>query len=126
MNADPLLVVTTVGNADAARALARAMVGQRLAACAQISAIDSVYRWQGAVHEEPEWRVLFKTRAELAPALVAAIRSAHPYELPAIHAIATTLAEPAYAQWVADETQQVGCCGDETQQAGGGADAASR
>ena len=47
---------------------------------------------------------------------MALIRSAHPYELPAIHAIATTLAEPAYAQWVADETQQ----------AGGGADAASR
>lgn len=108
MVADPLLVVTTVGSADDARTLARAMVEARLAACAQIGAIESLYRWRGAVHADTEWRVLFKTRPDAAPALIAAIRERHPYELPAIHAIATTLADTAYAQWVADETQQGG------------------
>lgn len=102
----PWLVVTTVGSADDARALAHAMVEARLAACAQIEAIESVYRWRGAVQADAEWRVLFKTPPGLAPALIEAIRARHPYELPAIHAIATALAEPAYAQWVADETAQ--------------------
>lgn len=101
----PLIVVTTVGSAGQARELARELVTRRLAACAQISAIDSVYRWQGALHEEPEWRVLFKTAADRAPALMAAIRERHPYELPAIHALATALADPAYAQWVDEETR---------------------
>ena len=67
----PWLVVTTVGTADAARALARDMVERRLAACAQITAIESIYRWQGAVEHEPEFRLLLKTRAALVPALQA-------------------------------------------------------
>ena len=58
-----LLVLTTVATRADADALARAMVEQRLAACGQISAIDSVYRWQGAVQSEGEFRVLFKTTA---------------------------------------------------------------
>jgi len=97
-------VVTTVGSAEQARALARAMVEQRLAACAQISAIESLYRWQGAVEHAPEWRVLFKTRADGYAALEAAIRARHPYELPAIHAIATQQAHAPYAEWVDEST----------------------
>jgi periplasmic divalent cation tolerance protein len=99
---NPLLVVTTVGSRDDALVLARALVELRLAACAQIGEIHSVYRWQGAVHEEPEFRVLFKTRADRYAQVEAAIRERHPYDLPAIHAIATRHAEAAYAAWVAD------------------------
>ncbi len=101
----PLIVVTTVGSADQAHTLARQMVEQRLAACAQISAIDSVYRWQGAVHEDTEFRLLFKTSAERAPALMAAIRRCHPYELPALHAVSMSQADTAYAQWIEDSTR---------------------
>ena len=57
------LAMTTVGSAAQARELAQAVVQARLAACAQISAIESVYRWQGEVLQEAEWRVLFKTTA---------------------------------------------------------------
>ena len=98
-----LLVLTTVATRADADALARAMVEQRLAACAQISAIDSVYRWQGAVQSEGEFRVLFKTTAERYPALEAALRSSHPYELPAIVALPVVQALPAFADWVAHE-----------------------
>lgn len=98
-----LLVLTTVATRANADALARAMVEQRLAACAQISAIDSVYRWQGAVQSEGEFRVLFKTTAERYPALEAALRSSHPYELPAIVALPVVQALPAFADWVAHE-----------------------
>jgi periplasmic divalent cation tolerance protein len=101
----PWLVVTTVGTADEARALAHAMVERRLAACAQISAIDSVYRWQGRVAQGNEFRVLFKTCAERYDALEAAIRVQHPYELPAIHAVPTVRAYGPYAEWVEASTQ---------------------
>ena len=96
-----LLVVTTVGNVEQARTLARAMVEQRLAACAQIEAIESFYRWHGAVEHDAEQRVLFKTRPDGYAALEAAIRAQHPYELPAIHAIAAAHAFAPYAAWVA-------------------------
>jgi periplasmic divalent cation tolerance protein len=101
-DAKPLLVVTTVGSREDALKLARALVESRLAACAQIGEIHSVYRWQGAVHEEPEFRVLFKTCAGRYAQVEAAIRQQHPYELPAIHAVATSHAEAAYGAWVRD------------------------
>lgn len=96
------LVVTTVGSRDEAMQLARALVEARLAACAQVSRIDSVYRWQGAVHAEPEHRVLFKIVAARYAEVEAAIRARHPYALPAIHALPTAAAEAAYAAWVRD------------------------
>ncbi len=96
----PLLVVTTVGTLDDARAMAQALVEQRLAACAQITPIESFYRWQGRVENDTEFRVLFKTRTACWPDIEAAIRALHRYELPAIHAIATARAYTPYAEWV--------------------------
>ena len=101
MSAPPLLVVTTVATREQALALAHAMVERRLAACAQITAIESIYRWEGAVAHEPEFRLLLKTHAGGYAALETALRAQHPYALPAIHAIATAQAEAAYAEWVA-------------------------
>ncbi|QTD45536.1 divalent-cation tolerance protein CutA [Ottowia testudinis] len=103
MTQNLLLVLTTVASRADADALARAMVEQRLAACAQISAIDSVYWWNGAVQSEGEFRLLLKTTAERYAALEAALRAAHPYELPAIVALPVAQALPAFADWVAAE-----------------------
>jgi periplasmic divalent cation tolerance protein len=103
MSAPLCLVLTTVATREDADRLARAMVEQRFAACAQISAIDSIYRWHDALQCEPEWRLLFKTAEAVRPALQAALRAAHPYELPAIVALPIT-AEEAFADWVAEET----------------------
>jgi periplasmic divalent cation tolerance protein len=101
----PLLVITTLGTREQALALAHDLVERRLAACAQITAIDSVYRWQGAVAHEGEFRLLLKTRADGYAALEQAIRARHPYELPAIHAVAVAQAYEPYAQWVEASTR---------------------
>ncbi|MGE5117096.1 MAG: divalent-cation tolerance protein CutA [Betaproteobacteria bacterium] len=101
----PLVVVTTVGSADDARRLAQAAVELRLAACAQLSTIESFYRWQGAVQHEPEVRIVFKTTEAAWPALRAAILELHPYELPAIHAVRPAVVHEPYARWIADETE---------------------
>ena len=95
-----LAVVTTVADRADAERLARAMVERGLAACAQVSSIDSVYVWKGRLCQEPELRVLFKTVAARWDALSAAIREMHPYELPALHAFALEPIDPAYAAWV--------------------------
>jgi len=95
-----IAVYTTVASRDDARRMARALVERRLAACAQISEIESFYAWQGAVQDEPEWRILFKTTVERYAALEAAICELHPYELPAIHAVSVAQAFAPYADWV--------------------------
>ena len=100
----PIVVVTTVATREQARAMAQALVERRLAACAQISEIESFYSWQGAVQHDPEFRVLFKTTADRYAAVEAAIRELHAYELPAVHAHAVEQAYPPYARWIEDNT----------------------
>lgn len=97
---NPIAIVTTVGSRDQAQAMARALVERRLAACAQIDAIESFYTWDGAVQNEPEFRITFKTTDAQYAAVEAAIRELHAYELPAIHAVTLAHVYAPYAQWV--------------------------
>lgn len=100
---DVLAVVTTLPSRDQALALGRSLVEQRLVACAQVSAIDSVYRWQGAVQQEPEFRLLCKTTRGRWPAVQQALLAAHPYDLPALHACTLDPINAAYGDWIAAE-----------------------
>jgi periplasmic divalent cation tolerance protein len=95
-----IAVVTTVGSKKEARALAHALVDARLAACAQISRIESVYAWKGAVESGKEYRVLIKTVEARYASVERAIRELHSYELPAIHALAFEHVSKAYADWI--------------------------
>ena len=98
----PIAVVTTVGSHEEAQRLSHALVERKLAACAQISKIESVYRWQDAVQQEPEFRILFKTTDERYARVESAIRELHSYELPAIHAFAFAHVDADYAAWIAE------------------------
>lgn len=103
-----LLVLTTVGTRADAERLARSMVEQCLAACVQWSDIDSIYRWGGALQQDSEVRLLLKTEASRYPALEAALRREHPYELPAIVAVPCSAALPEFSDWVAQECAPTG------------------
>ena len=80
--------------------MARVMVERKLAACAQISEIESFYTWNGAVQNDKEFRVLFKTTADRYQAVEDAIRELHSYELPAIHAVPFERIYAPYAEWI--------------------------
>ena len=97
-----IAVVTTVGSREEAQRLARTLVERKLAACAQISEIESIYRWKDAVQQEPEFRLLLKTTDQRYAEVESAIRELHSYELPAIHAFAFEHVFPAYAAWIAE------------------------
>ena len=98
-----LAVYTTVGSADEARSIARALVECKLVACAQISAIESIYTWDGAIQQSPEWRVLFKTTTDLYKQVESAILAAHSYDLPAVYAVAFDQCHKPFADWVRSE-----------------------
>ena len=100
--ARPIAVVTTLASREDARRLALALVERKLVACAQISAIESIYPWKGVFQEEPEFRLLLKTVEERYAEIEAAIRDLHPYDLPAIHAFAFEHVDAAYAAWIAE------------------------
>lgn len=105
-DADELEIVsitTTVGSPAAAKALAREIVEQRLAACVQVDeGITSFYHWQGRLCEEPEVRLVIKSLPGCEAALQALFARHHPYELPQFLA-QRMKASRAYAEWARAE-----------------------
>ena len=100
---DILSVTTTIGSREAAQALAREILAQKLAACVQLEQeIISLYRWKGQLCEEPEVRLVIKSLPGCEAALQALFAQHHPYELPQFLAQRIG-ASQAYAQWVREE-----------------------
>ncbi len=100
----PLAVFTTLHEEEAAHRLAESAVEARLAACVHIEQIASVFRWDGAVQREPEFRLLFKTTRSAYPALAAHILAAHPYDEPALWAVPMAEGSESFFAWIAAET----------------------
>ena len=100
----PVAVFTTVAAHDDAVRLARMAVERGLAACVQLSTIESFYVWDARLQQEGELRLVFKTTADLYEPLRQALLECHPYDLPAIHAVALDRVHPPYARWIVDST----------------------
>ncbi|MEM9973643.1 MAG: divalent-cation tolerance protein CutA [Pseudomonadota bacterium] len=100
----PLAVFTTLHKESAAHRLAESAVAARLAACVHIETIASVFRWEGSVQREPEFRLLFKTTQSAYPALAAHILDAHPYDEPALWAVPMAEGSESFFAWIAAET----------------------
>ena len=95
-------VTTTVGTKQFASDLAHSIVSARLAACVQIQAVQSVYRWEGEVRSEPEWRLAIKTASGRYAELEKHIRANHSYEMPEIVRVAIAGGSREYLAWVGE------------------------
>jgi periplasmic divalent cation tolerance protein len=105
--AEYVQVLTTVDSEDSGAQLARGIVDARLAACVQIvGPIKSVYWWQGNVEDAREWQLLAKTTADLVPELQNYIQANHGYDTPEIIVMPVTSGNPAYLNWISEETGQ--------------------
>lgn len=97
-------LTTTCPDLDSARDLAGAAISARMAACANVTpGLISLFHWQGAVEEETEVQITFKTTTANRAALVALITDLHPYDLPVItwEQVETT---PETTTWLDQET----------------------
>lgn len=106
MTARHVIVSSTTDSEEAARELAAGAVDAKLGACAQIvGPITSVYRWQGEVQTDQEWRVEIKTAADRVAALTEHLKAAHSYDVPEIIATPIEGGSPEYLSWLIDETR---------------------
>ena len=101
-----MIVLTTMpadpgeGKLDAI-ALGRTLVEEGLAACVNVlPPMESVYRWQGSVHQDAERQLVIKTRAERLDALYGRLRTLHPYEVPEFLVLPVSSGSPGYLEWV--------------------------
>jgi len=103
--AEHVIVATTTDSEDKARELASSVIDAKLGACAQIVPITSVYRWEGKVETDPEWRVEIKTAADRVADLTDHLKKIHTYDVPEIVATPIEGGSAEYLSWVVDETR---------------------
>jgi periplasmic divalent cation tolerance protein len=96
-----IVALSTVGTAEDAERIARALVERRLAACVNVvPGVVSVYRWKGEIRRDEERLLLIKTRFERLAALREAIVALHPYEVPELVALPLEAGHEPYLAWL--------------------------
>ena len=100
-----LAVLCTCPDEATAARIAHELVEAQLAACVnRLPGLRSTYRWEGAVHDEPEVLLIVKTTHERYEALEMRLKALHPYEVPEIIAVPVAGGSAAYLDWVSRET----------------------
>ena len=96
-----VVALSTVGTAEDAERIARALVERRLAACVNVvPGVVSTYRWRGEVCRDEERLLVVKTRAERLEALREALVGLHPYEVPELVVLPVTAGHAPYLAWL--------------------------
>jgi periplasmic divalent cation tolerance protein len=95
-----IVVLTTVESEEQGEKLARSIVDAGLAACVQIQAIRSVYKWKGEVCAEPEFLLTIKTIERQYADLEQHIKANHTYETPEIVKLLITGGSREYLAWI--------------------------
>ena len=101
MGADFLVVLCTCPDEATASRIARTLVQEGLAACANaVPGVTSIYRWQGEIHEDREVLLLIKSNASAWSVMEPRLRELHPYELPEVVAVPIVRGSAAYLGWL--------------------------
>ncbi|MDD3182691.1 MAG: divalent-cation tolerance protein CutA [Alphaproteobacteria bacterium] len=103
---DVYFVYVTVPEIELAKTIARCVVEEGFAACANvIPHVTSYYIWQGSLEEANEVIIVLKTTHHMFEKLEARIRGLHPNKCPCI--VAANLAEGAadFVNWIHDSVR---------------------
>jgi len=101
---DVTVVLTTAPDREVAERIGAAVVGERLAACANVlPPMTSIYWWADEVQREPEVLMLLKTTADGVERLRRRIVDLHPYDVPEVIALRVGAGHEPYLDWVRTE-----------------------
>lgn len=101
------VVIVTCANRHEARRIAQAVVGKRLAACANIfnASVYSVYRWKGKVETAREIIMFLKTTTKRLPQLEREVRRLHSYNVPEFIVLPIVAGSSGYLRWIEEGTR---------------------
>ncbi|AFY94019.1 divalent-cation tolerance protein CutA [Chamaesiphon minutus] len=100
MNAIYSIVITTTSSKAEAEKIARALLELRLAACIQVTQIQSYYTWKESMNVDDEQLLLIKSKQADFTDIQECISANHSYEVPEIVQIPITDGLPQYLQWI--------------------------
>jgi periplasmic divalent cation tolerance protein len=98
------VVYMTTGDSTEARAIGKALIESKLAACVNIiDAMQSLYRWEGKLQEDRETVLIAKTTQEKVEDLKKMVVSLHSYDCPCILAFSVSNGHGPFMKWIADQ-----------------------
>ena len=99
------MAISTAPSIDVGRGIVKDLVERRLIACGTvIPGAVSVYRWNGAIEETSEARLLLKTTVERWQDLTEVFPTLHPYDVPELIVIPIAGGHKPYLDWLSAET----------------------
>jgi periplasmic divalent cation tolerance protein len=101
------VVFVMAGGDEEAEKIARALVDEKLAACANIiGPVRSIYRWRGAVEGAREYLIMIKTRISSFRRIERRVRELHSYEVPEVIALRVAAGSRPYLDWIAQNSDR--------------------
>jgi periplasmic divalent cation tolerance protein len=102
---DKKIVLTSCGIKEEAEDIAFALVERKLAACVNIVAVNSIFRWKNEIESNPEFLLIIKTTAAAFDRVKDAIKELNTYDLPECVQIPIEAGSEAYLKWIGESVE---------------------
>lgn len=103
---DYALVYITAANREEALSISRALLAEKLIACANVyDNVTSLYWWQGEIEHNPEAVIIAKTRVLLTAQLTERVKALHSYDTPCIVTVPISGGNPDFLRWIGHQTE---------------------
>jgi periplasmic divalent cation tolerance protein len=98
---DYTIILVTTANREEAEKISKALLNERLIACANIiGPVNSLFWWHGKIENAEEYILLMKTRSEMFEKFAEKVKALHSYEVPEIIAIPIIKGFKPYLEWL--------------------------
>jgi periplasmic divalent cation tolerance protein len=101
-----IIIQTTCSTKEEAKKIAEVLIKEKLAACVQLSEIESLYVWNEKFCCDNETLMSAKTRKENFEKVKSKIKELHSYDVPEIIQIDITNASKKYLKFIGDNTNE--------------------
>jgi|SRR3990172_3233495 len=99
------IIYITAGDMAEARKIGRTLVEERLAACANIFPITSIFRWKGNIDETNEFGIIVKTRSDRVKEIQERVKEIHSYEVPCVVSFNIDEGSAQYLKWINESVE---------------------
>lgn len=100
-NTQAVVILCTAPDEATAQELAALVLAEKLAACVTLlPGATSLYYWEGKMEQEYEVQMLLKSDINHQEALIACLKSHHPYQTPELLVLPVTHGDSEYLSWL--------------------------
>lgn len=107
MHQPAIFAYVTAPDHETAVRIGRAIVEDRLAACANvIDGMTSIYRWNDQIEQSAEVVLILKSTEDLTASLTERVCELHPYDCPCVVTIPIQGGQADFLEWITQETKK--------------------